>query len=53
MSTPANPAYAMRLVRMHGLGSENEDDLVNSARWKQAVAAMQALDQAPELDMDT
>jgi len=48
----SNPASQLRLVRMHGHGELNRQDLMASEEWQQAVKLVNQIDQGPELELD-
>jgi len=47
----SNPASQMRLVRMHGRGKANRQQLMDSEQWKSAVALVEAIGDTPNLEM--
>ena len=48
----SNPVSELRLARMHGKDSINRDELLASAKWKQANQLVQTLDDSRELELD-
>jgi beta-N-acetylhexosaminidase len=48
----SNPVSQLRLARMHGKNTINRDELLASAKWKQANQLVQTLDDSPELELD-
>jgi len=47
----SNPASQMRLIRMHGRGKINLQDLQSSEQWKSAVKLVQSLGDEPNLEL--
>ncbi|HEY9050794.1 MAG TPA: beta-N-acetylhexosaminidase, partial [Gammaproteobacteria bacterium] len=47
-----NPASQMRLIRMHGRGDLNVQQLHASNDWQQTVDIIQEINQTPWLEMD-
>lgn len=47
-----NPASQARLIRLHGRQAITPEQLRQSPRWREAVAAVQGYDSEPLLDMD-
>lgn len=48
----ANPASQMRLVRMHGRGNIDRQDLMASEKWKNVVYKIQQLEVTHNLELD-
>ncbi len=47
----SNPASQMRLIRMHGRGEINRQQLMSSAKWKTVVDKIHRLDEEPNLEL--
>lgn len=47
-----NPASQMRLVRMHGRGKIDRQQLMASEQWRSVVAKIKQLDDSPNLELD-
>jgi len=52
LETYTNPASQMRLVRMHGRGEVNRQELMASNKWKAVVNKIKKLDEDPNLQLD-
>ena len=48
----SNPVSQSRLIRMHGRGKIDRQELITSDRWKSAVALVEALGDTPNLELD-
>ena len=48
----SNPASQLRLVRMHGRGKIDRDELRASREWNEVVDMINRLEQSPELELD-
>ena len=48
----SNPASQSRLIRMHGRGKINQQELVASDRWRAAVKLVESLGDTPNLELD-
>ncbi len=48
----SNPASQLRLVKMHGQGLVNWDELKTDEHWQQVSAEITALNDSPELELD-
>lgn len=48
----SNPASQMRLIRMHGRGKINRNELIASDEWKSTVAMIEKLGDTPNLELD-
>ena len=47
-----NPASQMRLIRMHGRGEVNRQQLMATKKWKTVVGKIQQLGDGPNLELD-
>ncbi|RMG51580.1 MAG: beta-N-acetylhexosaminidase [Gammaproteobacteria bacterium] len=47
-----DPASRTRLARMHGRGGQPMGELQQTRRWQEAVAALEALEDEPNLELD-
>ncbi len=47
-----NPVSQMRLIRMHGRGKIERDELIASDRWKQVTEAIHQLQDDPNLELN-
>ena len=48
----SNPASQLRLVKMHGQGQLDWNELKKNRRWQQISTEIQALNDSPELELD-
>jgi beta-N-acetylhexosaminidase len=47
-----DPASQVRIVRMHGRGDTNRDEIHLDPRWKSAVDMIAQYDESPSMDLD-
>ena len=48
----SSPASQMRLIRMHGRGEINREELMKSVKWKKVVDKINQLGDGPNLELD-
>ncbi len=48
----SDPASQIRMVRMHGRGDVNRDDIHHDPRWKSAVAAIAQYEESPSIGLN-
>jgi len=48
----SSPASQMRLIRMHGRGEINREELMKSVKWKKVVDKIRQLGDGPNLELD-
>jgi beta-N-acetylhexosaminidase len=47
-----NPVSQMRLIRMHGRGKIDRDQLIASEKWRSVVDKIKQLGDSPNLELD-